>query len=53
MRKKELKIENNNNNNNAAVCRVIFLDCPGECLKDRICGRRLDPVSGERYVYYY
>ena len=28
---------------------VIFLDSPGECLKERICGRRLDPVTGERY----
>lgn len=28
---------------------IIFLDSPGECLKERICGRRLDPVTGERY----
>lgn len=33
------------------IFSVVFLDASGECLKDRICGRRLDPVTGERYYY--
>ena len=32
-------------------CRVFFLDLSEESIKERLTLRRVDPVSGERYMY--
>lgn len=41
------------NDANLAPNRVFFLDVPEDTIKERLCWRRVDPVTGERYHLLY